>query len=224
VAVLLAEAQKQFDQKDAKALDSYQKALRHARDRDQLTQIADRLKKLGQEVDLTKHYGFLTRWQVIGPFNHRKGVGFAAVYPPEKGVDLKATLPGQDGKPVQWQEHVTTQNLGIVDFNKVIAPLHGTVAYAYTTVTSPVEQRVELRAGSNNAIRIYLNGQEVFFREEYHHGMQMDQHVGRGTLRAGRNEILVKVCQNEQTDSWAQQWSFQLRLTDALGGAVALSK
>jgi hypothetical protein len=52
----------------------------------------------------------------------------------------------------------------------------------------------------------------------------MDQHVGRGTLKAGRNEILVKVCQNEQTDSWAQQWSFQLRVTDALGGAVALDK
>jgi hypothetical protein len=42
-------------------------------------------------------------------------------------------------------------------------------------------------------------------------------------LKAGRNEILIKVCQNEQTDAWAQKWSFQLRVCDALGGAVPLT-
>ena len=224
VAVLLKDAQAQLDRKDAAALKTYQKALHHARDRDQVKLAADQLKKLGHAVDLTRHYGFLTRWHVVGPFDNRKGVGFAAIYPPEKGVDLKASYPGQDQKPVKWQEHVTTQNLGVVDFNKVIGPLKGAVAYGYTVVTSPAERPVELRAGSNNAVRIYLNGREVYFREEYHHGNQMDQHVGRGTLKAGRNEILVKVCQNEQTDSWAQQWSFQLRVTDALGGPVPLAE
>ena len=39
-------------------------------------------------------------------------------------------------------------------------------------------------------------------------------------LRKGRNEVLLKVCQNEQKDDWAQTWSFQARLCDALGGAV----
>ena len=36
------------------------------------------------------------------------------------------------------------------------------------------------------------------------------------------NEILIKVCQNEQEDTWAQLWSFQLRVTDHLGGKVPL--
>jgi hypothetical protein len=53
--------------------------------------------------------------------------------------------------------------------------------------------------------------------------MRMDQHVGQGTLKAGRNEILVKVCQNEQKEDWAQLWSFQLRVCDNLGGAVPVS-
>ena len=78
---------------------------------------------------------------------------------------------------------------------------------------------VQVRAGSTNALKVFVNGKEVFAREEYHHGTRMDQHVGRGTLRAGRNEILVKVCQNEQTESWAESWGFQLRVCDALGGA-----
>lgn len=222
VAVLLADAQKLFDQNDPKARTAYRQALTHARDRDQVTLVAERLKKLGAEIDLTKHHGFLTRWQLVGPFDNRGGAGFAAVYPPEKGVDLKASYPGQDHKMVRWQEQTTAEKMGIVDFNKIYGPLHGTVAYGYTVVLSPREQSVELRAGSNNAVRMYLNGREVYFREEYHHGMQMDQHIGRGTLKAGRNEVLIKVCQNEQTDAWAQLWSFQLRVTDALGAAVVL--
>ena len=94
------------------------------------------------------------------------------------------------------------------------------MAYGYAVVDSPAERPIEVRCGSNNAVRMYLNGKEIYDREEYHHGMQMNQHVGKGTLKAGRNEVLIKVCQNEQTDSWAQQWSYQLRLTDHLGGAV----
>jgi hypothetical protein len=42
-------------------------------------------------------------------------------------------------------------------------------------------------------------------------------------LKVGRNEILVKVCQNEQKEDWAQLWSFQLRVCDNLGGAIPLS-
>jgi hypothetical protein len=201
----------------------YRKALVAARDVDQAQAIADRLKKLGVEIDLTSHWGFLTRWLVVGPFDNASGVGFSTVFPPEKAVDLKTTYQDKDGKEIRWREHVTSLPLGLVDFNKVFGPLHGATSFAYAVVSSKDERSVEVRAGSNNAVRIYLNGKEVYFREEYHHGMQMDQHVGRGRLKAGRNEILIKVCQNEQEDSWAQQWSFQLRICDALGGAVPVT-
>lgn len=198
----------------------YQKALEHARDRDQVTQIADKLKKLGVEVDLISRFGFLTRWMVVGPFENAGGIGFNTVFPPEKSVELSASYPDKDKKLVGWKEHVASEKLGLVDFNKILGDLHGTTAFAYTVVDSPREQTVDIRAGSNNALKIFLNGKEVFGRDEYHHGMRMDQHSTRATLKAGKNEILVKVCQNEQTDAWAQQWSFQLRLCDALGAAV----
>ena len=67
-------------------------------------------------------------------------------------------------------------------------------------MSSETERPIEIRAASNNAVRIWLNGKEIYFREEYHHGMEIDQHIGKGILKAGRNEILIKVCQNEQTD------------------------
>jgi hypothetical protein len=98
----------------------------------------------------------------------------------------------------------------------------GAAAYAFAAVHSAAEQPVQIRAASNNAVKIFLNGKQIFFREEYHHGMAMDQHVGFGVLKAGRNEVLIKICQNEQTDDWAQSWSFQLRVCDAVGSAVPL--
>ena len=216
-------AEELFDRKDAAALPTYQKLLESARDHDQVKLVAGRLEKLGVKVDLTAQFGFVTRWALAGPFDNTGGIGFTAVNPPERGVDLKAEYDGKDGKKVRWFEHVAAEPLGTVDLNKAIGALKGATAFGYAVVVSPQERAVELRAASNNAVRMYLNGKEVFFREEYHHGMQMDQHVGKGTLKAGRNEILIKVCQNEQTDAWAQLWSFQLRVCDAIGGAVPLT-
>lgn len=223
VAVVLKEAQEYFDKEQkAAATATYRKALKHARERDQVQLIAARLKKLDVDIDLTTHFGFITRWQVVGSFDNKKGVGFHTVYPPEKGVDPAAVYKDKDGAAIRWQEHETKLPLGLVDFNKIYGNLHGTTAYAHAVVTSPSERPVELRASSNNALQIYLNGKQIFGREEYHHGTRMDQHVGKGTLRAGRNEILVKVCQNEQTEAWAQSWTFQLRVCDHLGAAVPL--
>jgi hypothetical protein len=81
---------------------------------------------------------------------------------------------------------------------------------------------VEIRLGCPTAVKVFLNGEQVFAHEEYHHGRRMDQYVARATLKAGLNQLLVKVCQNEQTESWAQSWEFQLRICDSTGGAVPL--
>ncbi len=200
--------------------DYFQDLLKHARDRDQVTAICDELKKQGVEIDQTKHFGFITRWLLVGPFDNVKGVGFHNVYPPEKGVDVKSSYIGKDNDKVQWKEHVTEKTLGLVDLTEAVGKLKGAVVYAYAVVSSDRERPVDLRCGSNNAVRIWLNGKEIFGREEYHHGFAMDQHVGKGTLKRGRNQILIKVCQNEQTDSWAQRWDFQLRVCDHLGAAA----
>jgi hypothetical protein len=223
VAVLLKDAEAKVAKRNAGAVDACKKVLRHARDRDQVDLAAKHLKELGVDIDLTVHYGFVTQWLVAGPFDNHAGAGFQKVYPPETGVDPNAVYAGKDQKEIRWQKYATTTRLGLVDFNKTYGEKKGVVGYAYAVVSSPVARPIELRAGSNNAVQIYLNGKQVFFREEYHHGMAMDQHIAKGMLAAGKNEILVKVCQNEQTDDWARQWSFQLRICDALGAAVPVT-
>ena len=68
-----------------------------------------------------------------------------------------------------------------------------------------------------------MNGKQVFAREEYHHGMSMDQHAAVINLDKGVNDLLIKICQNNQTESWAQKWEFQVRLTDEAGVRVPYS-
>ncbi len=218
-AVERAEAlAKKGDRREATA--AYRRAFDAARDADQVEAAAKRLKELGIEVDLAAHYGHVRRWMLAAPFDNAGGVGYAAAYPPEQGVDLTKTYPGKKETAARWVEYVTKDPRGLIDLNAVLGKQKGVVAYAYAVVDSPRAQRVQVRAGCITAIRIFLNGKEVFHRDEYHHGMDMDQHVAAATLKAGRNEILVKVCQNEQTEVWAQDWKLQLRLCDDIGGAV----
>jgi hypothetical protein len=221
VAVVLDEAKALAAKKDKeRAVAVYRRAFDAARDDDQVEIAAKELKTLGVTVDLTAHYGAIRRWLLATPFENTGGTGYQTVYPPEKGVEPSATYKGKEGAEVRWVAHTTADPRGLVDFNEVLGKRKNTVAYAWTVIDSPREQPVQVRAGCITAVKIFLNGRLIFGREEYHHGLSMDQHVGRGTLKAGRNEILVKVCQNNQTEPWAQDWKLMLRLCDDIGGAV----
>jgi hypothetical protein len=200
-----------------------QRALKGALDKDQVDQVAKQLKQLGVQVDLAAHFGFLRTWELLGPFDNSGGAGFARVYPPEQRIDPAGAGKGKKDAELRWTRFTTSDSYGLVDLNKAIGKNMGALAYAFAAVESPAARPVEIRVGSNNAVKIFLNGKELFFREEYHHGMRMDQHVGVGTLNAGRNEVLLKVCQNEQKEDWAQSWSFQLRICDAVGTPVPVA-
>ena len=52
--------------------------------------------------------------------------------------------------------------------------------------------------------------------------MALDQYRVPAELKPGRNVILVKLCQNEQTEDWAQRYQLQLRVCDASGRAASL--
>ncbi len=221
VARIIQEAEaplRKGDRPAAKA--AYLEALSGARDRDQVELIAKQLKAFNVDVDLAAHFGFIRRWMLVAPFDNTTGTDFRKVYPPEEKADLGATYKGKKGAAASWVAHTTKDPYGVVDLNKALGNLKGTTAYAFAAVVSPAERPVEVRLGCINAVKVFLNGKQIIAHEEYHHGMRMDQYVGFGKLKAGRNEVLVKVYQNEQSEDWAQSWQFQLRLCDTVGGAV----
>ncbi len=221
----LAAAKKALEKGEKEAAAAgFRKALTGAVDQDHVDAITKLLEPLGSKVDLPAHFGFIRDWHLATPFDNTDMAGFAVAYPPEKGVDLKAVYKGKKDDEARWKPHTTTDAYGSVNLNEALGKLKSTIAYAYAVVDSPEERPVQVRAGSINAVKIFLNGKEIYAREEYHHGTRLDQYVANGILKKGKNEILLKVCQNDQTDSWAQDWKFQVRLTDAVGQAVPFTQ
>ncbi len=226
VARLITEAGAMPDA--AKATLLYRRAFSGAVHEDQVKIIAEALRKHNEEVDIQRHFGFLPQWSIVGPFDNKEEKGFAAAYGPEldvnasKDPDLQAEYDGQSGK-VRWQPITTTDDYGVVDIAKQIENYKGSLMYAATTWTSDKDQQAEIRLGTPNSWKLWVNGKLVFEREEYHRSSQLDQYRVPVSLKAGRNTLMLKICQNEQTQDWAQRYQFQIRICNSTGSAISPS-
>lgn len=215
-----------FDAGDKdQAMAAYLQALGGAGDEDQIQELAKVLKELGHEVNFVQHSGFLMNWRLVGPFDNRELKGFDISYPPETEIDFTKDYEGQTdeaGQPrqVSWKPFVSDRPDGRFDIAKLVAPHKGAVMYAAAEYVSDSAQPVEFRLATPNAWKLWLNGQLLFAREEYHRGMFFDQYQVRGELKPGKNVLLLKVCQNEQDEDWAQDWTFQFRVCDLTGRAL----
>ena len=203
----------------------YHQALNVARDEDQVNAIASALEQAGEKVDLAEQFGFLKKWWIVGPFDNLKRTGFDIPYPPESSVKLETEYQGKpdsQGNPrsFKWASFESQQTYGMVDINKPLGMLKETTAYAYTNFHSAEDREVEIRLGCKNAWKVWVNGEFIFGRDEYHRGMQMDQYKLHCHFKKGANAILVKCCQNEQTETWTVEWQFQLRVCDSAGTAI----
>ncbi len=202
-----------------RATDLFQQSLLLARDVDQVDGIIKQLRTLGQTVDLPKVFGFITHWSVLGPFDNTGRKGFVAVYPPEEKIDLDGEVEGKQGR-VRWKTFDSTDERGNISMNKPLGSLKNAAAYALAEFYSDQPRTVEFRLGSENSWKLWLNGQYLFGQDEYHRYKAIDQYRFAGQFRAGKNLILVKVCQNEQMEDWADGWDFQLRICDSLGTPI----
>lgn len=198
----------------------FRQALQYARDIEQIRVLADELEKMDHTVDIPDLLGFITDWKVIGPFHNLKRGGFETVFSPEKELLLEETYEGKSGE-VSWKFLESDDRFGMVNINNAYEGYQKEVtAYAHHAFISDQERPVQLRLGCKNAWKVWLNGEFLFGRDEYHRGMKIDQYTMDATLRAGRNDILVKICQNEQVEDWTIEWEFQLRVCDETGKAV----
>ena len=138
------------------------------------------------------------RWMVAGPFSNWDGEGGETAYPPEETFDLKATYPGWY-RAVRWRPWSTRSADGHwLDLEEAVGRLnlldgrgvYGTV-YAHSECTSDRRRESSLSFRGEGAVKIWLNGRQVFAQE----GARAPDE-GDGTaeihLKQGRNTILVK--------------------------------
>ena len=95
VALLINQAK---SAKGDSAAATWKKALSGAVHEDQVKTISKALRDADMEVNIQQHFGFLTTWKIIGPFDNKDKKGFPIAYPPEKDIDLSAEYDGQLGK------------------------------------------------------------------------------------------------------------------------------
>ncbi len=208
---------------DENKLVLYQRLLRAARDKMQIRECAEALEALGQKPNMAEQLGFVVDWKVIGPFDNTDRAGFNTIHFSVDEVNLTAEYQGKHG-PVKWKtataEQKDLEDLGKVDLNDVLVEEKSVLAYAWATVVSAEERAVECRYESKEATKLWVNGEELAVNNVYHSGSDFDQYIVPCKLKQGENQIVLKVCQNEQTEPWTKPWDFRLRLTDELGGAA----
>jgi hypothetical protein len=124
-------------------------------------------------------------WHHNGPFVAVDGAAaYATAYEPEQGVDLNATYP--DGR-MKW---VPREDFAEAAINNLPG---GTAAnYLYRTITTPTPRAMTLAVGSNDAIKVWLNGQ-VVLDQDVQRGAAADQDTISLFLEAGENRLLMKV-------------------------------
>jgi len=122
----------------------------------------------------------------------------------ESGVIHKPDMVYQiNGKEFKWQAFESKD--GIVDLTKVYGNREYVVAYAWTEIDSPEAKDVLLGVGSDDAIKVWLNG-KLIDENWITRGVNKDDDIISAKLQKGKNQILLKI-QNMQMG-----WGFCCRI------------
>ncbi len=133
---------------------------------------------------------YLTHWSVAGPFDFDPDKDFAGQkYGPELGI-----------RP-RWQKAHTDREHAM-DLRKLFN-LDDKIAYAVTYLHSEQPQKIAFKINSDDGFALWLNGEQLAMVVA---GRPIDHvpDVAEGTLRPGRNTLLLKVFQ------YNRGWGFKV--------------
>jgi len=150
--------------------------------------------------ELDKYTGFVISWLFSGPYS--KGPLFETAYPPEK--------PGARG--VQWKQLRKGVGPQVIDLAKAVGGDNRAV-YLTASVLSPADQDVRLEIGSDDGVKVWVNGKGVHANDTSR-SLKIGQDRAAAKLKKGWNRLLVKVTQG------GGDWAFCLRVTRPDGGVL----
>ena len=143
------------------------------------------------------------KWYYIGPFDNPEDMkGFDTVYPPEKEIDLQASYPGKGNQPVKWTVYPQFQVGSILDFLPLFEPTANqemACLYLYHEIEVAEATSVPVSLGSDDTLTVWLN-QKRLLSVRARRGVQPDDNFTTLRLKPGKNQLLVKICQD--TKHW----------------------
>ncbi len=168
---------------------------------------------------------FIKDWLLLGPlpncpgcstinYSHGKNCdGFFTDYLDKTGGEPNAN-PGNDQEikindtlTLSWSEYHSQTDL--VRLTGIMNPKDLVIAYGFSSIYSPRAKKAILSVGSNDGVKVYLNGEKVHeYHPEHGRGLKKDSDFVPVSLKKGVNKLLVKV------DQGTGDWGFAVRFLD----------
>ena len=161
-------------------------------------------------INLTRDKELIKDWYFLGPFDNSDRKGVEKHFLPEDKIDIEETYEGKNKVAAEWRRPFDYGSSGYADLNSLFGINDYAVAYALTYIYSPKERDVQLRVGSDEGIKIWLND-KVIFSYTAERSAEVDDDIIKAHLEKGWNRILVKV-----SDTWGS-WGFYFRITNLDG-------
>jgi HEAT repeat protein len=162
--------------------------------RDALEQVIakvndERVRRHAEDVlkEVAEHEDYITDWLVSGPYRQGNKKGnelFDVAFPPED----------PDAENIEWKQQPVTRDPArywFIDLTRSCGGSHP-VGYLRTYLWSPKTQEILLELGSDDGIKVWLNG-EVIHANNVPRGCDRAQDKVTTTLNQGWNELLLKI-------------------------------
>lgn len=167
-------------------------------------------KNAGERGRMIPELGFVTKWQLIGPFDWNAGDGFSDNPVGAPNIDLtKAVAAGN--KNLYWNEAYSGYMLNLIG---VFGEHSNASIFAHSAFQGEAGA-AQIRVGSDDGVRVWLNG-EVVHENNTDRGVRLDEDVVPVTLHDGKNELIVQVTQG------GGGWAMQLRVTKSDGTPIKI--
>ena len=163
--------------------------------------------------------GFLTTWLLLAPMPMDKDQSGADALAKEQVKDEAKLQPKAGdkvtvgGKELVWKKYQCKDSS--FDFNAFLDKVtEDSVGYAVCYIHAAAEMKdIQLKTGSDDQAKIYLNGKEVFKNDEAR-PLEIDEDTTEVTLNKGVNVLVFKVV-NEKED-----WTGCARFMDKDGKVI----
>lgn len=156
-------------------------------------------------ADLAKGRAYIHAW-VVSPVYRVKGKDGEAVH-------KTAFPPETDDKHVEWKTLKKGVGKEIINLESGVGREEQCCVYVKTTLLAPSAQPVRLGLGSDDGIKVWVNGKRVH-ENWVTRGVSPAQDVVTADLEKGKNVLLLKIT-NEGTN-----WAFSCRVSQPNGMPV----
>ncbi len=128
----------------------------------------------------------LSRWMIAGPFPvQERPQAFAREFGPELDTTIDPNREFEGG--LRWKPFLAMRDAAVVPLDPGVA-----AHYVGRRVFSPTRRRVPLSLGSDDGIRVYVNGRQAFARE-VDRSATADQDLIDIDLEPGLNAVVFKI-------------------------------